>query len=548
MELRLSQVKEKAGHFIREGCSSMIQDGPLTPEKYLISPCPVTSGLALLSLMTKKETYKAQIKAGIEYLEKSRNADGGWGRTPAAESDEKSTEICETAIKCRHKGVTPEAIYGAAENIASTWLRDVPKLVLGWPPDSPLLKIIEFFITSETAGNLITDISFENLPVALKLLPPLARPLIMALACMRESRKSRNSKKLISTLKSLAAYQSPHGAWCEDIFITSLCVLCLSTTGRYPVSQVRGLKWLASVQYQSGAWPSFNQLTNWDIGLAALTAQEGFSDAAELVIECADYLNHRANQDGSYGTLSPYSFPDLDDTAAALLGFSSAVSFDGSYSGRVAQTCQLILSLQNIDGSWSTFPEVTDNPPYGTSHLPAHIKSVDVTVHVLQSLLKTGIDISHPQVQKALWWLAYQQRWDSSWKSTWYIGNVYATAQVLELLLDCNLWPKMSQRARNWLVKAQKENGSWPIGSAGECGLAVTALLKNGEPPDSETIKKGITYIEFLQQPDGSFKPSYGGLYASGFYYEDPITEALAAWRALNLYLKLQPLKKDYPV
>lgn len=540
MEIRLEQINEKARNFVRQGCLSMIQDGPLTPEQYLISPTPVTTGLALISLMTKKQIYTAQIKAGMEYLEKSRNTGGGWGRTPAAESDEKSTEICDMAIECWHKGVTPEVICGAAENIASTWLRDVPRLVLGWPPDSPLLKIIEFFITSETAGNLITDISFENLPVALKLLPPYARPLIIALACIREAQKNRNSKKLISTLKKLTAYQSPHGAWCEDILITSLCVLCLSIAGKYPVNQARGLKWLASVQYQSGAWPSFNQLTNWDIGLAAFTARENFSEGGNFINECAEYLNARANQDGSYGTLSPYSFPDLDDTAGALLGLSSAASSNSSYLGRVDKTFQLILSLQNLDGSWGTFPEVTDNPPYGISHLPAHIKSVDVTIHVLQSLLKTEIDIYHPLIQKALWWLAYQQRWDGSWKSTWYIGNVYATAQALELLIDCGLWPKTRLRARNWLAKAQKENGSWPVGSAGECGLAVTALLKNGEPPESDIIKKGIAYIASLQQPDGSFKPAYGGLYVSGLYYEDPITEALAAVRAVNLYLKLQ--------
>lgn len=539
MELQLSQVKEKAWHFVQEGCRSMIQDGPLTPEQYLISPCSVTSGLALMSLMTKKQMYKEVITAGIEYLEKSRNADGGWGRTPKAESDEKSTAICETAIKCWREGVTPQAISDAAENIASTWLRDVPNLLLGWPPDSPQLKIIECFITGETAGNLITDMSFENLAVALRLLPPYARPLITALACIREAKKHRNPKKLILTLKLLAAYQAPHGAWCEDILITSLCVLCLSNAGRYPVNQARGLKWLASVQYQSGAWPSFNQLTNWDIGLAAYTARESFPEDTQFMIECADYLNVRANQDGSYGTLSPYSFPDLDDTSAALLGLSSSAPLNGDYTGRIAQTCQLILSLQNLDGSWSTFPEVTDNPPYGSCYLPAHIKSVDVTIHVLQSLLKSGIDINYPQIQKALWWLAYQQRWDSSWKSTWYIGNVYATAQALELLADLNIWPKMRQRASSWLVKAQKEDGSWPIGSAGECGLAVTALMKNGEPSDSHIIKNGISYIASLQQPDGSFKPAYGGLYVSGLYYEDPVIEAIAALRAVNFYLKV---------
>ncbi|HWI54647.1 MAG TPA: prenyltransferase/squalene oxidase repeat-containing protein, partial [Desulfobacteria bacterium] len=324
----------------------------------------------------------------------------------------------------------------------------------------------------------------------------------------------------------------------EDILITSLCVLCLSLTGHYPSAYVRGVKWLASVQYQSGAWPGFNQLTNWDTGLAAFAASEFFTEKPGFITDCAEYLNIRANQDGSYGTLSPYSFPDLDDTAMALLGLSAADRYDTRFRGRIAQTGQLVLSLQNQDGSWSTFPEVTENPPYCTCILPAHIKSVDVTVHVLQALIKSGIGINHPQIQKALWWLSYQQRWDGSWKSTWYIGNSYATAQALELLADYGLWPKTRLKARKWLIAAQNEKGAWPIGSAGECGLAIASLLKNGESPESPVIVSGLNYLTSLQQPDGSFKPAYGGLYAGGLYYEDPVTEAIAALRAIKIYLE----------
>ncbi len=515
----------------------MLQDGPLTPEKYLISPCPVTTALAIIALSIRWNTYKNQITTGTGYLNETKNPDGGWGRTPASMSDEKSTEICNFALTCQNQGVTPDAIYKIGANISSTWLRDVPKLILGWPPDSPITNIIEFFITTEPAGNLINDFSFDYLPVALRLLPPSARPFILALSCIRQHGIKRRSRKLLKLIKKMVDYQSPHGAWSEDILITCLCILCLFLTDQFPSALIRGIKWLASVQYHSGAWPAFNQLTNWDTGLAAFAANECFAEKSDFVIECARYLNIRANQDGSYGTLSPYSFPDLDDTAMALLGLSAAVLYDTHYGGRIAQTGQLMLSLQNHDGSWGTFPEVLENPPYCTCYRPVHIKSVDVTIHVLQSLLKSGIDIKHPQIQKALWWLAYQQRWDGSWKSTWYIGNCYATSQALELLTEYDLWPKARQKARNWLISAQNEKGSWPIGSAGECGLVIASLLKNGESPNSASIIKGLDYLTSLQQPDGSFKPSYGGLYAGGLYYEDPITEAIAALRAIKIYL-----------
>lgn len=139
-------------------------------------------------------------------------------------------------------------------------------------------------------------------------------------------------------------------------------------------------------------------------------------------------------------------------------------------------------------------------------------------------------------MEKGLWWLLSRQKEDGSWKSTWYLGNTYATAQALELLAEYNLPTGARQKAAKWLLSAQKNDGSWATGSVGECGLAVTALLKNGERPESLPVQKGLAYISSLQQPDGSFKPAYAGFYASGLYYEDPITEALAVIRAVKAF------------
>ncbi len=535
-ENMFSHVLEKAERFVEEGCRAIMREGPLAPERFLISPCPVSTALALMSLMIRSGSYPANIEAGLQYLEFCRNSDGGWGRTPGSPSDEKSSQICQAAINSGKKGLTAEAIRIAAKNIGDTWMQDVPRLILNWPLDSPLIKMIELFIFGETVSKIFTDISFRDLPVILSFLPPGGRPLIMALSCIREAEEKKNTRVLPSLMKKLVTWQSPNGTWGEDVLITSLCILCLSINGRYPAAQVPGLKWLASIQYKSGAWPSFNQLTNWDIGLAAFTSGNNHPGNLELSNECARFLSTRANQDGSYGTLSPYSFPDLDDTAAALIGLTAQSPSTGEYSDKVHRTGQLLLNLQNHDGSWGTFPEVIGVPPNCTCYHPVHIKSIDVTVHVLQSLLKSGADINSLQLQKGLWWLAYQQKWDGSWKSTWYTGNTYATAQALELLAECGIWPKARLRAQNWLAAAQKDNGSWPIGSAGECGLALTALMKNSESPASPPVQKGLNYISSVQQPDGSFQPAYGGLYTSGLYYEDPITESLAVIRAIKTY------------
>lgn len=535
----LSLTIERAEGFVWDGCYHLIHDGNLTPEKYIISPSPVSTALAAMAMTTKKDLYKDQANNGLHYLNFSRNSDGGWGRTPIGKTDKYATTICQTAFDAYLKGATPDLIHLAASTLSSWWLREVPKSILGLAPDSSMLKIIETLISTDIAGEIMADIALEYIPSSLGMIPPSGRPLIIALACIRKMRAKVISPIVQSTLRRLVSYQSLSGSWSEDVNSTSLCVLCLNLAGIYPENQNRALSWLASIQYRSGAWPCFARMANWNIGITSFIAARYFKSKSQIIRECGSFLAAGANLDGSYGMLSPYSYPDLDDTAVVLRGLK-ALSGGNTYKEQIGRAFQYLVNFQNLDGSWSTFSEVTQLPPYCSSFPPVHIKSMDVTVHVLQALLEAGLHVSSPQVQKGLTWLAGQQELDGSWKSTWYIGNTYATAQVLELLSDCKIWPQLRNRAVKWLAAAQKDNGSWPAGSAGECGLAVTALLKNGMAPDALPIRKGIERICSLQLPDGSFQPAYGGTYVDGLNYEDPISDTLAAVKALRIYEPFQ--------
>ena len=196
-----------------------------------------------------------------------------------------------------------------ASNIGATWLKDVPRLLLDWSSDSPLMKILEFFLFSPAGSSFITGLSFEHLPVVLAVLPPGGRPLILALAIIHQLVQQQNQRVLQQSVKRLAAYQAPNGAWCDDILITALCSLCLYSTGQYPAHLSAGLKWLNSVQYASGSWPSFHQLTNWDIGLASYVGHTTGALPPPLLAECREFLKIRAYQDGSYGTVAPLYLP-----------------------------------------------------------------------------------------------------------------------------------------------------------------------------------------------------------------------------------------------
>lgn len=226
-EISLFRVRENAGKFVEDGCRAIIRKDQLIPEHFLLSPCPVSTALAVMSLLTGPDTYRSHIKKGLQYLETCRNPDGGWGRTPGSPSDEKSTQICFAAVNCRKSGLTSDAVRTAAKNIGTTWMQDVPGLILGWPADSPLTGIIEYFILNDNVTGIFADISFDHLPVVLAFLPPGGRPLITALSCIRHISRKTKARTIKPAVNRLVAYQSPNGAWCEDILITSLCILCL---------------------------------------------------------------------------------------------------------------------------------------------------------------------------------------------------------------------------------------------------------------------------------------------------------------------------------
>lgn len=533
----LANMLAKARRYVTQGCEQILDKQWKAPEQYLVSPCPVSTALSIMALATQPVDYSYQLRAGVKYLESSRNPDGGWGRTPTAPSDSKSTIICTEALSSVKIGINPEAIIKVSSLIGSTWMQDVPDLMLNSSAPSPLLQLLKFFLTSDSGSFLLAELSYQHLPIVLAFLPPAGRPLLLALSGINGYTQFHHQRSYQTEIEKIPTYQSPNGGWCEDNLITALCILCLSLTGHHHQrSRDQGLRWLASTQYKSGAWPSFNQLINWSVGLTAHLLAYGNIYPTALIKRCGEFLATAVYVDGSFGTISPYAFPDTDDTAIALAGLVAAAKLESRYQPLISKIADRLLTIQNADGSWGTFPEFQGFPPDCTCQMPNHITSVDVTVHTLQALLLAQVNLSRTPIQQGLRWLAQQQRFDGSWKSTWYLGDSFATSQTLELFAQYGVYLNHQRRAKTWLKAQQRHSGAWPQGTAAETALAITALLKAREIPNSSTIQGGLQYLKSIQLPNGSFKPGYAGFYASGLYYEEPITETLAVIQALTQY------------
>ena len=93
------------------------------------------------------------------------------------------------------------------------------------------------------------------------------------------------------------------------------------------------------------------------------------------------------------------------------------------------------------------------------------------------------------------------------------------------------------QKAIQFVLESQQEDGGW--GSTVETGLALSGLLRYDGAVHREVLDKGCLNLMDAQHPNGSFKPSYKAIYAKGWDYEEPISTALTAVRALSRYEQL---------
>lgn len=202
--------------------------------------------------------------------------------------------------------------------------------------------------------------------------------------------------------------------------------------------------------------------------------------------------------------------------------------------------------MQNEEGSWGAFPSFTGVPPSIESSKPVYISCLDVTVHVVEALLRQGLSVGDPRVQKALRWILAQQKKDGLFQSVWFENAIYSSAQVIELLNNIKFGWNMfrvsrqtnsaRQRGVEFLLHQCNPEGDWG-NSVVETALAISALMKSGVHFNETAYDRAVQSILNRQNQRGSFLLSYQGVYAKGWNYEEPISTALSVIRALQWYV-----------
>ncbi len=278
----------------------------------------------------------------------------------------------------------------------------------------------------------------------------------------------------------------------------------------------------------------------WDTALAAYALARADRDhpapgrAAEWLLERevrrkGDWAVRRPNVEPS-GWAFEYSnefYPDIDDTAMAMLALSEA----RAPGGPARKACQdralaWLLAMQSRDGGWAAFDADNDwaflsYVPFADHNAMLDPACADITGRVLEALAAHGVPGDHPAVRRGVAWLVRHQEADGSWYGRWGVAYIYGTCFALRGLAAAGESDREAHilRAGEWLRSIQNADGGWGESCASydngaftpgpstpsQTAWAILGLIAGGDT-DSLSVKSGIEYLVETQRADGSWE------------------------------------------
>jgi len=236
------------------------------------------------------------------------------------------------------------------------------------------------------------------------------------------------------------------------------------------------------------------------------------------------------------------SYPDVDDTAAALIALARLRPLYPDAT-KLREAIRLardwIIAMQCRDGGWAAFDRDNDKAiltkiPFCDFGEALDPPSVDVTAHVLEAFGLLGMTPETPVVRRAMAFIRAEQEPDGSWFGRWGVNHIYGTAAVLPALKTVgeDMAAGYVRRAAEWIQAHQNPDGGWgeSCGSymddalrgkgpstASQTAWALMALLAVGSDAHREAIQGGVDYLVSRQTGGTWEEPHYTGTGFPGY-------------------------------
>jgi squalene-hopene/tetraprenyl-beta-curcumene cyclase len=234
-------------------------------------------------------------------------------------------------------------------------------------------------------------------------------------------------------------------------------------------------------------------------------------------------------------------YPDIDDTAMALVALSRARSSDPS----AQQACERralawLLAMQSRDGGWAAFDadnnwRLLRHVPFADHNAMLDRACADITGRALKALAAYGMGRDHAAVRRGVDWLVRNQEADGSWYGRWGVAFIYGTCFALRGLAAVGESDREAYilRAGEWLRSIQNADGGWGESCASydqgqfvpgpstpsQTAWAIMGLVAGGDS-DSLSVRHGVEYLVETQLPEGDWaeEPATGTGFPKVFY------------------------------
>ncbi len=540
-----------------------------------LSSSAISTSVSVFALQRiDAEKYEPQIRAGVEWLQRTMTPEGTWG--DSVESPSNMTATLLTYVSLYAVGQAPSAARAYLnKQFGGESEEDLIRGVMNYY-GKDLTFSVPILMMCALAGVISHWKKIPTFPFELATLPQslfrylnlpvvsYAIPALIAIGICQTRRKGSWAASLRrpfipKALKVMERMQPADGGFLEAAPLTAFVSMCLAESGlkEHPVTQ-RCAQFLVDTVREDGAWPIDTNLACWVTSLAGKVLNT--DDGIDLKALAATIKKNATTQIHPFTAAAPGgwgwsdlsgSVPDGDDTSGALVALHHLTQ--GEYSDEIGNGLRWLMWLQNNDGGMPTFCK-------GWGKLPFDRSSPDITAHailamglwlpVLEGELKAEVQrsfdrligwmqrsIDHDNHQKAAGWTPL---WFGDQDAADEKAPVYGTATAIDYLMQSKQ-PKAMELATAqlpFLLAAQNPDGGW--GGNREVRSKVTytsrvlsALAHFGKQYE-EQRKRGWQYLYERFQEGSLYDPEPIGLYFSRLWYSEELYNITFLLHAIN--------------
>lgn len=538
-------------------------------EGYLSSSALSTATAVSALALAGHDEDAASVRAGVTWLARTQNGDGGWGDTPDSPSNLATTLLAVSALI-----LAGEAMGGGTCQRANAYITshagDSPSrrraAILRQYGDDRTFAV-PILMNCALAG-LVPWEGIPALPFELAVFPhgwykllrlhvvSYALPALIAIGLLLGTKEpvrnpcTRFIRRRVApaVLAKLERLQPESGGFLEATPLTAFVAMSLLARGDAGAVVQRSLHFLRASMRADGSWPIDTNLSVW-LTTGAVTAlvcanhlpgDETRTWIAARQYRCAHPFTHAVPGGWGWTHLSG-GVPDADDTAGALIALQAWGESDGLETG-----VRWLLQLQNRDGGWPTFCK-------GWGQLPFDKSSPDVTAHALRALHAVAGQPGYAirlALRRGYAFLASVQRDDGAWIPLWFghqqapgqANAVFGTARVLPAFANQYNDGEPARRGLAYLLGAQNSDGGWGgdrgiASSVEETALAVSALTRFWERAGVvHALMRGVDYLVTRVEDGNWLQPSPIGLYFASLWYAERLYPVIWTLEALGRY------------